>query len=230
MKKNTVLIVEDEPRIAKLLTIALESIDCKAVACTNGREAVRLAASIHPELILVDLGLPDMDGKDVIKHIREWSTVPIIVCTVRSDDSEMIRAFELGADDYVTKPFNPDVLMARVQACLRKAVTKDAGEPELVNGRIRMDLVRHEVFLGEEKVTFKPREYDLLRYFMIHRGKMLLHKQILHDIWGAAHTENVQYLRVYIGQLRAKIDQFLPDTEYLVTEPGIGYRMEIMAA
>ena len=228
MKKNTILIVEDEPRIRKLLSIALESADYKVVECDNGKEAVRLAASVQPELMVLDLGLPDIDGKEVIKQVREWSTLPIIVCSVRSEDSEMIKAFELGADDYVTKPFNPDVLMARVQASLRKAITKDVGEPELLNGQIKMDLVRHEVFLGDEKVAFKPREYDLLRYFMIHRGKMLLHRQILTDVWGAAHTENVQYLRVYVGQLRAKLEQHLPDSEYLITEPGIGYRMEII--
>jgi two-component system KDP operon response regulator KdpE len=227
-KKDTILIVEDEPPIRKLLTIALESRGYKVVDCDNGREAARLTASVKPELILLDLGLPDMDGKDVIQKVREWAQTPIIVCSVRSEDDEIVKALELGADDYVTKPFNPDVLLARVQANLRKAVTLEAGEPELTNGSIRMDLVRHEVFVNNEKTLFTPKEYELLRYFMMHRGKMLTHKQILKDVWGPAHGEDMQYLRVYVSQVREKIEKDVSDPSYIITEPGIGYRMEIL--
>lgn len=226
-KKNTILIIEDEPPIRKLLTITLEGKGYKAVDADEGRAGARLVASVKPELVLLDLGLPDMDGKEVIKTIREWSQVPIIVCSVRSDDSEVIAALELGANDYVTKPFNPEVLLARIHANLRKAVAQEAGEPELVNGHIRMDLVRHEVFLNNEKTVFTPKEYDLLRYFLMHRGKMLTHKQILKDVWGPAHADDMQYLRVYVSQLRDKIEKEPSDPAYIVTEPGIGYRMEI---
>jgi two-component system KDP operon response regulator KdpE len=198
------------------------------VDCDNGREAARLTASVKPELILLDLGLPDMDGKDVIQKVREWAQTPIIVCSVRSDDDEIVKALDLGADDYVTKPFNPDVLLARVQANLRKAVTQEAGEPELTNGDIRMDLVRHEVFINNTKTLFTPKEYELLRYFMMHRGKMLTHKQILKDVWGPAHGEDMQYLRVYVSQVREKIEKDVSDPAYIITEPGIGYRMEIL--
>ncbi|MGE0754045.1 MAG: response regulator transcription factor [Alphaproteobacteria bacterium] len=225
-KKNTVLIIEDEPPIRKLLTITLEGNNYKVVDADNGREGARLVASVKPELVILDLGLPDMDGKEVIASIREWSQVPIIVCSVRNDDSEIISALDLGADDYVTKPFNPDILLARIHANLRKSATQEAGEPDLSNGRIRMDLVRHEVFLDGKKTSFTPKEYELLRYFLIHRGKMLTHKQILKDVWGPAHGEDMQYLRVYISQLREKIE--LDGSEnYIQTEPGIGYRMEI---
>lgn len=227
-KKNTVLIIEDEPPIRKLLTITLEGKGYKAVDADEGRAGARLVASVKPELVLLDLGLPDMDGKEVIKIIREWSQVPIIVCSVRSDDSEVIAALELGANDYVTKPFNPEVLLARIHANLRKAVSQEAGEPELVNGHIRMDLVRHEVFLDDKKTVFTPKEYDLLRYFLMHRGKMLTHKQILKDVWGPAHADDMQYLRVYVSQLRDKIEKEPSDPQYIVTEPGIGYRMEIL--
>lgn len=227
-KKNTVLVIEDEPKIRKLFTISLESADYKVVECANGKEGVRLSASVQPELILLDLGLPDIDGKDVIAQVREWSQVPIIVCSVRSDDSEIIAALNLGADDYVTKPFNPDILLARIHAALRKSSTKEAGDPELVNGIIRMDLVRHEVFLHGEKTTFKPKEYELLRYFLIHRGKMLTHRQILTEVWGPAHVDNVQYLRVYVGQIRAKLEKDPANPDYIMTEPGIGYRMEVV--
>ncbi len=197
-EKSTVLVIDDEPPIRKLLGISLESGGYKVVECDNGREGVRLAASVRPELVLLDLGLPDIDGQEVIANIRQWSQVPIIVCSVRSGDDEVIKALEQGADDYITKPFNPDVLLARIHANLRKAATQEAGEPELVNGHIRMDLVRHEVFLNNEKTVFTPKEYDLLRYFMLHRGKMLMHRQILKDVWGPSHAEDMQYLRARV--------------------------------
>ena len=227
-KKNTVLMIEDEPSIRKLLTITLEGRGFRAVDAAEGRAGVRLAASVKPDLVLLDLGLPDMDGKEVIAAIREWSQVPIIVCSVRSDDAEVITALEAGASDYVTKPFNPEVLLARIHANLRKAATEEAGEPELKNGHIRMDLVRHEVFLDGNKAVFTPKEYDLLRYFLMHRGKMLTHKQILRDVWGPAHGDDMQYLRVYVSQLREKIERTASEPAYIITEPGIGYRMEIM--
>jgi two-component system KDP operon response regulator KdpE len=227
-KKNTILIIEDEPPIRKLFSITLESKGYKVVDCDNGREGARLVASVKPELVILDLGLPDIDGKEVIQTVREWSQTPIIVCSVRSEDAEVIKALELGADDYITKPFNPDVLLARINANLRKAVTQEAGEPELTNGKIRMDLLRHEVFLNGTKVTFTPKEYELLRYLLVHRGKMLTHKQILKDVWGPAHGEDMQYLRVYVSQLREKIEDESGST-YITTEPGIGYRMEIIS-
>ena len=225
-KKSTILVVEDEKPIRKVFSIALESANYKVIECDNGREGIRLATSIRPELIIVDLGLPDIDGKEVIASVREWSQIPIIVCSVRSHDDEIIKSFQLGADDYVTKPFNPHVLLARVQANLRKAATQEAGEPELINGGIRMDLVRHEVFLNNEKKAFTPKEYDLLRYFMVHRGKILTHKQILKDVWGETHKDDMQYLRVYVGQLREKIEVDSNNPYFIITEQGIGYRME----
>lgn len=224
-KKNTILVIEDEPPIRKLLNITLESKGYKVVEAEGGREGMRLAASVKPELILLDLGLGDMDGKEVVEGVRGWSQVPIIICSVRSDDAEVVKALELGADDYITKPFNPDILLARIHANLRKAATQEAGEPELMNGGIRMDLVRHEVFINDAKVAFTPKEYDLLRYFLVHRGKMLTHKQILKEVWGPAHGDDMQYLRVYVSQLREKIEA-AGGSVYLVTEPGIGYRME----
>ncbi|WP_262690192.1 response regulator [Kordiimonas aestuarii] len=229
-KKSTILVVDDEPQIRKLLKISLESNDLKCEAAEKGGEAVRLTASLKPDLILLDLGLPDMDGKDVIAQIREWSQVPIIVCSVRDGDKEMIDAFALGADDYVTKPFNPDVLLARITANLRKAATQEAGEPVLMNGRIRMDLVRHEVLIDNARVDFTPKEYDLLRYFLVHRGKMLTHRQILHEVWGPAHGDDMQYLRVYVSQVREKVEPDPTRPDYIVTESGIGYRMEVVEA
>ncbi|MGE3624427.1 MAG: response regulator [Bdellovibrionales bacterium] len=229
-KKNTVLVVDDEVQIRKMLGIYLDASDFKIEESDSGKQAVRMCASIKPDLILLDLGLPDMDGKDVISEIRVWSQVPIVVLSVRASDEEVVTALDRGADDYIVKPFNADVLMARIHANLRKAAVREAGEPELTNGPIRMDLVRHEVYLGEEKLALTPKEYELLRYFMVNRGKMLTHKQILKEIWGPAHGEDTQYVRVYIGQLREKLEVSPGAPQLIVTEPGIGYRMETISA
>ncbi len=226
-KKSTVLIVDDEPQIRKLLMISLEVAGYKVEQCENAQQAIRLSALIKPDLVLLDLGLPDKDGKEVIGEVRQWSQMPIIVVSVRDSDEEITAALDRGADDYVTKPFNPVVLLARVNANLRKAATKQAGEPVIANGRIHMDLVRHEVTIDGAKAVITPKEYDLLRYFLVHRGKMLTHKQILADVWGPTHLDNMQYLRVYIRQLREKIEVNAADPEYIITEPGIGYRMEV---
>lgn len=228
-KKNTVLIVDDEPQIRKMLRIFLEASDFHIEESENAKQAIRMSASIKPELVLLDLGLPDLDGKEVITAIRTWSQLPIIVLSVRSDDGEVAEALNMGADDYVIKPFSADVLLARLQANLRKAVVKQAGEPELSNGPIRMDLVRHEVYVNGERTAFTPKEYELLRYFLIHRGKMLTHKQVLKDVWGPAHGDDTQYLRVYVGQIREKIEENPSQPLLIVTEPGIGYRMEAVA-
>lgn len=229
-KKHVILIVDDEPQIRKMLSIYFESSDYKIEESENGKQAIRMSASIKPDLIVLDLGLPDMDGKEVITAIREWSHVPIVVLTVRSGDEEVVAALNIGADDYIVKPFNADVLLARIQANLRKSTIKEMGEPELRNGPIRMDLIRHEVFINNEKVALTPKEYDLLRYFIANRGKMLTHKQLLKEIWGPAHCDDTQYLRVYIGQLREKIEGKKPANKMIITEPGVGYRMETMQA
>jgi two-component system KDP operon response regulator KdpE len=227
-KKNTLLVVDDEPQIRKMLNIFLDASDFKIEESDSAKQAIRLAASIKPDLILLDLGLPDMDGKEVITAVRQWSQVPIIILSVRSGDEEVTAALNMGADDYVIKPFNPDVLLARIQANLRKSAVRVAGEPELTNGIIRMDLVRHEVFIRGEKMAFTPKEYELLRYFLVNRGKMLTHKQILKEIWGPARVEDTQYLRVYVGQVREKIETDPAKPQIIITEPGIGYRMEVV--
>jgi two-component system KDP operon response regulator KdpE len=225
-KKNTILVVDDEPQIQKMLGILLEVENFKIVESTSAKQAIRMCVSTKPDLILLDLGLPDMDGKDVISAIREWSQVPIIVLTVRSDDEEVTAALNLGANDYVTKPFNVDVLLARINAALRSSAVRETGDAELCNGSIRMDLVRHEVFLNDVLTPFTPKEYDLLRHFMVNRGKMLTHKEILKAVWGVAHAEDTAYLRVYIGQIREKIEQNSATPIFIKTEAGIGYRME----
>ncbi|MCK9992788.1 MAG: two-component system, OmpR family, KDP operon response regulator KdpE [Alphaproteobacteria bacterium] len=227
-KKNTILVVDDEPHIHKMLGILLDVENFKIAESTSGKQAIRMCASVKPDLMLLDLGLPDMDGKEVISAVREWSQVPIIVLSVSSSDDEITMALNLGANDYVTKPFNVGVLMARINAALRSSAVQETGEPELCNGPLRMDLVRHEVFLHDKLQAFTPKEYDLLRHFMVNRGKMLTHREILKKVWGAAHAEDTTYLRVYIGQIRGKIEENPAAPVLITTEPGIGYRMEVV--
>ena len=228
-KKNTILIVDDELQIRKMLGIYLDAAEFRVEEAETGKQAVRMSASIKPDLVLLDLGLPDIDGKEVIIGIREWSQVPIVVLSVRSDDEEVVAALDVGADDYVVKPFSATVLLSRIRANLRKGAVKEAGEPSLTNGPIRMDLVRHEVFFNNAKLALTPKEYDLLRYFIINRGKMLTHRQLLKEVWGPAHSDDMQYLRVYIGQIREKLEDNPAAPKLIITEPGIGYRMEIIA-
>jgi two-component system KDP operon response regulator KdpE len=227
-KKNTILIVDDEAQIRKMLNIFLDASDFKIEESESGKQALRMSSSVKPDLILLDLGLPDMDGKDVIVGIRQWSQVPIIVLSARALDEEIVAALDAGADDYVIKPFNANVLIARIRANLRKALVKEAGEPELTNGTLRMDLVRHEVYLKDEKLSLTPKEYELLRYFMVNRGRMLTHHQILNEVWGAAHINDTQYLRVYVGQVRDKLGTHSENAPFIMTEPGVGYRMEMI--
>ena len=226
-KKNTILIVDDEPEIRRMLKVFLNTLDFKVVESDSAKQGIRTIVSVKPDLVILDLGLPDMDGKEAIKAVREWTQVPIIVLSVRSDDDEIVEALNLGADDYVTKPFGATVLLARIYANLRKWAVREAGEPTVSNGPIRMDLVRHEVSIEGEKISFTPKEYDLLHYFIINRGRMLTHKQILKQVWGPAHMEDTQYLRVYIGQVREKLEIIPGLGKLIVAESGIGYRMDL---
>ena len=227
-KKNTVLIVDAEPETRKMLEIILAEDKFRIEECHMAKQAISLSLTIKPDIILLATNLPDMDSFDVIKVLREWSHRPIIILSLSSADRDVVKALNLGADDYVLKPFNLSVLEARINACLRKGAIHEAGEPVIVNGMLHMDLVRHEVFMDNTLIPFTPKEYNLLRYLMIHRGKMLTHKQILKEVWGPAHSDDAQYLRVFIGQLRNKIENNPAVPKVITTEPGIGYRMEII--
>lgn len=226
--KNTLLVVDNEPQTYKILDIVLDRLQYEIIECSFGKQAINLCVSLKPDIILLDPDLPDIGGSEIIRVIREWSRVPIIIITNRKADQSMIDALDGGADDYVIKPFNANVLRARIDASLRKAAIHETGAPELTNGLLRMDLVRHEVFLADKLISLTPKEYSLLRYFIIHRGKMLGHRQILNEVWGSAHSDDIQYLRVFVGQIRQKIENDPTDPVIITTEPGIGYRMEIM--
>jgi two-component system KDP operon response regulator KdpE len=228
-KKNTILLVDDEPNIKKMLNILLDDENFNIVVSNCGKQAIRMCASVKPDIILLDLELSDMNGKDVVKAIRAWSQSPVIMLSVNSSDHEIIEALNAGANDYVTKPFNINILLARINAALRTGSVREAGEPELRNGTLKMDLVRHEVFMNNKLISLTPKEYELLRFFMINRGKMLTHKEILRAVWGSAHSDDTTYLRVYIGQIREKIEVDLTYPKFITTVPSIGYRMESLS-
>jgi two-component system KDP operon response regulator KdpE len=227
-KKNTILVVDTDLQTQKMLSLILDTPSFKVVGCETGKQAIQFCVSSKPDLVLLALNLPDMEGKNVITDIRSWSQTPIIVLSENSANENVITALNMGADDYVVKPFNVDVLYARINASLRKSAIQETGEPELCNGPLRMDLVRHEVFLDDQLLAFTPKEYNLLRYFIVHSGKMLAHRQIMTEVWGAAHSDDTQYLRVFISQLREKIEINPALPKLITTEAGIGYRMDIV--
>jgi two-component system KDP operon response regulator KdpE len=226
-KKYTILIVEDDPHIRKLLVMVLEDDNFTIIECEDGKCAVRLDASTKPDIILLDLSLPDMNGRDVITAMRAWCHAPLIILSGNSSDKSVVELLGHGADDYVIKPFNIDVLRARINAALRKSAIHETGEPELRNGPLRIDLARHRVFLGNDLIAMTPNEYNLLRYFIVHRGQLLSHKVILREVWGAGHSDDTQYLRVFVGQLRKKLEKTTATPRIITTELGVGYRMEV---
>ena len=224
--KPCVLVVDDEPQIRKMIEVTLTSCDFKIIEAESGNEAIRLTGSHKPDVVVLDMGLPDIDGIEVITRLREWTDTPIVVVSARSDSGDIVEAFELGADDYMTKPFDMDVLIARLQAAMKHTYQKELGESTLQAGDIVVDLLRHEVKVSGTLVEFSPKEYELLSFLMRHQGKMLTHRQILKEIWGDAHAYDKQYLRVYIMQVRQKMEKDPQDPEYILTEAGIGYRFD----
>ncbi len=222
-----VLIVDDEPQIRRFLRASLQAHDFQVIEAENGKEGVRACTVQKPELLILDLGLPDMDGLDVIKLVREWSTIPIIVLSLRSDDTDKIEALDRGANDYVTKPFSMGELLARMRVALRQGPRdgSDAG-PLIAAGDIAIDLSKRLVTVAGTPVRLSRKEYDLLRILASHPGKVITHQQLLQEVWGQAYVEETQYLRVYIGQLRQKLEKEPAAPKYLVTEPGVGYRLQ----
>jgi len=224
-----ILLVDDEAEIRSMLGIFLSVEDFEIIEADSGKTALRQVISAKPDLIVLDLGLPEMDGQEVIKAVRQFSNTPIVVLTARADDREVVTALNAGADDYVTKPFRAEVLLARIHANLRQR--KPEAEPEgLENGPVAIDLTRHEVHINNELVPFTPKEFALLEFFVRNKGKMLTHKQILREVWGPTHVDDTQYLRVYIGQVREKLERAGNLGQSITSESGIGYRMEALSS
>jgi two-component system, OmpR family, KDP operon response regulator KdpE len=223
--KTRVLVVDDEAAILRFLKPALEAGDYEMASAGTVAEAIKRVASESPDIVLLDLGLPDGDGKDVIKRAREWSDVPIIVLSAREREAEKIEALDLGADDYVNKPFNVGELMARMRTALRHRMQRKAEIPLLRVGNLEVDSVRHRAMRAGAELKLTPKEFELLSFLARHAGRVVTHKQILTAVWGPAHTEDTQYLRVYVGQLRQKVEEHADDPRIILTEPGIGYRI-----
>lgn len=219
-----ILVIDDENEIRRLLKVGLNAHGYEIYEAANGEEGIAVAALSKPDLIVLDMGLPDIDGIGVVDRIREWSTVPIIVLSVRESETDKVKALDRGADDYVTKPFSMAELLARIRVAMRhQGNVKD--EPVLVAGALEMDLLLRRVCLRGEEIKLTPTEYELLRCLMTHPGRVLTHRQLLRKVWGAEREEENQYLRIYISQLRKKIETDPNQPEYILTEPGVGYRL-----
>lgn len=224
MSAGTVLVVDDEPAIHRFMAPALAANGYEALRADNGAEALAAVANRRPDVVILDLGLPDMDGKEVIRRLREWSPVPILVLSARDREVEKIEALDLGADDFINKPFGMGELMARLRAALRHRM-QDRGEtPVLRLGNVEIDIPRHRVLRGGEEIRLTRKEFDLVAFLSRHAGKVLTHRHILREVWGPAHEHDTQYLRVYVGQLRAKLEADPASPTLIVTEPGVGYR------
>jgi len=224
-KLPKILIVDDEPQILRFLRNSLPPHGYVCVEANTGGQAIKSFASERPDALILDLGLPDQDGFTVIQAIRASALTPIIVLSARSDVEGKVKALELGADDYVTKPFDMAELLARLKAALRHGLQAVGEAPIFRTGPLAVDLVNRRVMLGEKEVHLSPKEYSLLRFLVAHAGKVVTHHQLLKEVWGPAHVEDVHYLRVLMRQLRQKIEPDSPVACLLITEPGVGYRL-----
>ena len=223
--KRRVLVVDDEAAILRFLRPALEADDFDVETTGTVAEATKRIARDLPDIVVLDLGLPDGDGKDVIRQVREWSDVPIIVLSARDREAEKVEALDLGADDFVNKPFSVGELMARMRTALRHRLQRQGQSAVLKIGDIEVDSVRHRVTRAGAEVKLTPKEFELLSFLARHSGKVVTHRQLLTAVWGPAHVNDTQYLRVYIGQLRQKVEENPEDPKIIITELGIGYRI-----
>ncbi|HNP70020.1 MAG TPA: response regulator transcription factor [Kouleothrix sp.] len=221
-----ILVVDDEPQIGRLLRSSLSARGYEVAIAEDGQRGVELAASWRPDVILLDLGLPRLDGLAVCRQVRGWSQVPIIVLTVRDGEHDKVQALDIGADDYLTKPFGIDELLARIRVALRHAQATSPAEPVLRFGALKIDLAQRRVSLDDREVHLTPKEYDLLCALATQAGKVLTHRMLLRAVWGSAYEHDVATLRVFVTQLRRKIETDSARPSRIVTEPGIGYRFQ----
>jgi two-component system KDP operon response regulator KdpE len=222
-----ILVIEDEPEIRRFLRVSLTSDDFEFIEAGNGHDGVLQAATQQPDMLILDLGLPDMDGIDVIRQVRDWSPLPIIVLSARGQERDKVAALDAGADDYLTKPFGVGELLARIRVALRHAARSTAETEDAVYQvrHLRVDLGRRQVFVSNREVHLTPTEYRLLATLIRHAGKVVTHRQLLKEVWGPDSVHETHYLRVYLAQLRQKIEEDSARPTCLLTEPGVGYRL-----
>jgi two-component system KDP operon response regulator KdpE len=224
--KFKVLIVDDEPQIRRLLRMTLEANDYQVFEEGTVKEGLLSVTMNHPDLVLLDLGLPDDDGMVFLHRLREWSTLPVIVVTVKDDENIKVTALDSGADDYVTKPFNTGELLARIRVAIRHSLRLDES-PVFTSGRLKIDITSRTVTVDDQEIKLTVTEYSLLSLFARNAGKVLTHSYISRQIWSNPYADNAQILRVHIGQIRKKIERDPSIPELLITEPGVGYRLKI---
>jgi two-component system KDP operon response regulator KdpE len=224
---SVVLVIEDDPQIQRFLRVALGSHGYHLCEATTGEAGLVEAATRQPDIVILDLGLPDMDGLEVIRRLREWTPLPIIVLSARGQERDKIAALDAGADDYVSKPFGVGELLARMRAALRHATRNpdDAGDSSYSIGDLHVDLAKRKVVVAGQQVHLTPIEYRLLTALIRHAGKVLTHRQLLLEVWGPPYADQAHYLRVYMAQLRRKLEVDPARPRYLLTEPGVGYRL-----
>lgn len=225
-KTVRILVVDDERPIRRFLQASLSG-EYTVLEAATGQEALSMAVSGRPDVILLDLGLPDMDGVDLTRRLREWTQIPIIVVSVRDREEDKIASLDAGADDYLTKPFGVGELMARLRVILRR-VTAPENEPVFHAEALTVDLTRHEVMVDGQTAALTPTEYDILRALIQHAGKVLTHQQLIHLVWGNAHEADAHLLRVNISNLRRKIESDPARPHFVMTEPGVGYRLKTL--
>jgi two-component system KDP operon response regulator KdpE len=220
-----ILVIDDEVQIRRFLRISLASQGYEVIEAASGEEGLKLVASRSPDLIVLDLGLPETDGKQVLSALRGWSSVPVVILSVRADEGEKVRALDAGANDYVTKPFGLQELLARVRNLLRTRLGDGATSAHYDDGFLQIDLAQRRVAVAGENMHLTRREFDVLKMLFAHKDRVVTQIQLLREIWGPAHTEDTHYLRIIIGRLRQKLKDDPTDPQYLITEPGVGYRL-----
>jgi two-component system KDP operon response regulator KdpE len=226
MNNAKVLIVDDEDSIRRFLSVTLASQAYTVYEAASGKEALSLAAEEKPDIVILDLGLPDIDGIEVTRLLREWTQIPIIILSVRGTEKDKIAALDAGADDYLIKPFGVGELLARLRATLRR-IAKASGDPIFISGNLKVDLSRRLVTVAEHEVSLTPNEYELLRVLVNHAGKVLTHRHLLREVWGAEYGDELHMLHVNISNLRRKIEPAPAHPQLIITEPGVGYRLRI---
>jgi two-component system, OmpR family, KDP operon response regulator KdpE len=221
------LIIEDDVPIRRFLKASLDPAEYELLEAETGNDGMRAAALLNPQVVLLDLGLPDIDGVDVVKGLREWTQVPIIVLSARGHEKDKVDALDAGADDYLTKPFAVGELLARIRVAVRRSGREKVAEPVFEHGDLRVDFASRQVTRGAAQVHLTPNEYRLLTVLVRHAGQVVTHKQLLSEVWGAEYAEESHYLRVYMGQLRHKLEADPAKPQMLINEPGVGYRFRI---
>jgi two-component system, OmpR family, KDP operon response regulator KdpE len=227
--RESILLIEDEPQMRRFLRVTLQAHGYQLIESATGEEGLLQIATRNPDVVLLDLGLPDIDGIEVTRRLREWSQVSVIVLSAREQEEDKIRALDAGADDYLTKPFGAGELLARIRVALRHKTMLQAGGDEsvFVTGNLSVDLAKRRVSIDDKEIHLTPIEYKLLTVLIKHAGKVMTHSQLLKEVWGAAYADQTHYLRIYMGQIRHKLEADPARPRFFINEPGVGYRIRI---